>query len=146
LPTAQKRKWIALSRNFGKLPKQEQRKLHERMGEWIALSASERSQARLNFVATEKLSTDDKQAKWQAYQALSDDERHKLAEQAPRHVTPGAAHAVRPTTKLRISTRPLRSDNNAMPRISAAPHQIDANTLLPQIDRDGVQHDGSARP
>lgn len=145
LPAAQKRKWIALSRNFDKLPKDEQRKLQARMGEWAALSASERSQARLNFVATEKLSTDDKQAKWLAYQALSDDERHKLAEQAPRRAVPGAAAAVRPGTGQRLTKVPATVDNVAMPRISASPHQIDRNTLLPQVDRRGVQHDGSPR-
>lgn len=138
-----KRKWIALSRNFKKLPPAEQQKLHARMSEWATLSPRERIQARLNFVATEKLSIDDKQAKWEAYQALSDDERHRLAEQAPRRVAPGAAAAVRPVPKSRLTTAPTTADNSPMPRISAAPHLIDRNTLLPQLDRYNHERDGS---
>lgn len=139
-----KRKWIALSRNFKKLPLGEQQKLHARMSEWATLSPSERIQARLNFVATEKLSIDDKQAKWEAYQALSDDERHRLAEQAPRRLAPGAAAAVRPVPKSRLTTAPTTADNSPMPRISAAPHLIDRNTLLPQLDRYNHERDGSS--
>lgn len=145
LTTAHKRKWIALSRNFHKLPANEQRKLNERMGEWSTLTASERSQARLNFVATGKLSTDDKQAKWQAYQALSEDERHKLAEQAPHRPMLGAAIAVRPVPTERLTRLPAKTDNAAMPRISAAPHQIDPRTLLPQVDRHAAEHGTPAR-
>lgn len=143
LSTAHKRKWIALSRNFHKMPAEEQGKLHERMGDWVGLSASERSQARFNFVAAGKLSNDDKQAKWQAYQALSDDERHKLAEQAPRRLVPPTAIAVRPAPKQRLIRVPGRADNVSMPRIAAASHQIDPNTLLPQVDRYDAEHDGA---
>lgn len=140
-----KRKWIALSRNFKKLPPEEQQKLHARMREWATLSASERTLARLNFVATEKLSVDDKQAKWEAYQALSDDERHRLAEQAPRRrVAPGAAAAVRPVPTSRLTTVPTTANNTPMPRISSAPHLIDRNTLLPQVDRYDHEHGGSS--
>lgn len=141
-----KRKWISLSRNFKKLPAEEQQKLHARMREWATLSASERTQARLNFVATEKLSIDDKQAKWEAYQALSEDERHRLAEQAPRRPAPGAAAAVRPIPKSRLTTVPTTANNTPMPRISAAPHLIDRNTLLPQVDRYKHEHDGASAP
>ena len=144
LSTDHKRKWISLSRNFKKLPPEEQQKLHARMREWATLSASERTQARLNFVATEKLSIDDKQAKWEAYQALSDDERHRLAEQAPRRPAPGAAAAVRPIPKSRLTAVPATADNTPMPRIYAAPHLIDRNTLLPQVDRYTHERDGSS--
>jgi len=116
-----------------KLPAPEQAKLHERMVDWVALTAAERSQARLNFAETKKLSTDEKQAKWQAYQALSEEERKKLAEGAQRKL-PGAATAVRPVPKQKLANTPLPSQSapNA-PRIATAPHQVDQNTLLPQV-------------
>ena len=129
----QKRKWIAISRDMTKLPAPEQAKLHERMVDWVALTAAERSQARLNFAATKKLSTDEKQAKWQAYQALSEEERKKLAEDAPRKL-PGAATAVRPVPKQKLATTPFPSQSTPnAPRIATAPHQVDQNTLLPQV-------------
>ena len=130
----QKRKWLALSRNFAELPPPEQGKLHARMGAWVALSASERNQARMNFAEVKNLSLDDKQAKWDAYQALTEEERRKLAQQAPR-VAGGAAPAVKPVPKQRLANVPARPDNlSHAPRITTAPHQVDRNTLLPQLD------------
>ncbi|KQP38845.1 DUF3106 domain-containing protein [Pseudorhodoferax sp. Leaf274] len=135
LSEAQRRKWIALSRNFDKLPVAEQQKLHQRMGDWVKLSAVERSRARLNFAETERLASDDKQAKWEAYQALSEEERRKLAEQAPRRTLPGAATAIRPISRQRLATMPVAPENQrTMPRIIIAPHLINSQTLLPQVD------------
>ena len=81
---AQKRKWLALSQNYPKLSPDEQVKLHSRMSEWAALSPQQRTQARLNFGATQQLSPDDKKAKWEAYQALSPEEKSKLAARAAK--------------------------------------------------------------
>ena len=60
----------------------EQDKLHSRMSEWAALSPQQRTQARLNFGETKRLSPDDKKAKWEAYQALPAEEKRKLAASA----------------------------------------------------------------
>ena len=142
LGEGQRRKWIALSRNFDKLPPEEQQKLHQRMLEWVKLSAAERSRARLNFAETERLASDDKQAKWEAYQALSEEERRKLAEQAPRRALPGAATAVRPIPRQRLATMPVAPENQrTMPRISTAPHLINPQTLLPQVDAHATEPD-----
>jgi hypothetical protein len=142
LSEGQRRKWIALSRNFDKLPAEEQQKLHQRMGEWVKLSPNDRSRARLNFAETERLASDDKQAKWEAYQALSDEERHKLAEQAPRRALPGAATAIRPIPRQRLATMPVAPENQrTMPRISTAPHLINPQTLLPQVDTHATEPD-----
>lgn len=132
---AQRRKWIALSLNFERLPAAEQQKLHQRMGDWVKLSAADRSRARLNFAETERLASDDKQAKWEAYQALSEDERRKLAEQAPRRALPGAATAVKPIPRQRLATMPVAPEHQrTMPRITIAPHLVNPLTLLPQVD------------
>ncbi len=129
----QKRKWLAISRNFDKLPPAEQATLHARMGEWVGLSATQRSQARLNFAETKQLSADEKQAKWQAYQALSAEEKQKLAEGGPRRLT-GAATAVKPVPKQRLATIPTDVQHAPnVPKIATAPHQVDQNTLLPQV-------------
>lgn len=144
LGEGQRRKWIALSRNFEKLPAEEQQKLHERMGEWVKLSAAERSRARLNFAETERLASEDKQAKWEAYQALSEEERRKLAEQAPRRALPGVATAVRPIPRQRLATMPVAPENQrTMPRISTAPHLINPQTLLPQVDAHATEPDAA---
>lgn len=129
---AQKRKWLAISKNFDTLSPSEQTKLHSRMSEWVALSPKQRSQARLNFAETTKVSPDEKLAKWEAYQALTPEEKKKLAASAsPR--PPGAATAVKPVPPQKLATPvnapPPRSGASGM---TNGTKQLDQNTLLPR--------------
>jgi len=128
----QKRKWLALSRNFSTLPLAEQIKLHSRMAEWATLSPKERIQARLNFAATKKVPVDEKLAKWQAYQALSPEEKRKLAASAvPR--PPGAAPAVKPVALQKLATLPdAKPPRSAASSLAAPSDLIDPKTLLPR--------------
>lgn len=142
---AQKRKWLAVSRNFGTMPAAEQAKLHSRMTEWVALSPKERTQARLNFAETKKLPADEKMAKWQAYQALSPEEKRKLAASASSR-PPGAATAVQPVPAQKLATPP----NAKPPRSSAsgaaiASRQLDQKTLLPRPAGSTPEAVGAAR-
>jgi hypothetical protein len=134
---AQKRKWIALSQNFPKLSGDEQAKLHSRMTEWVALSPQQRTEARLNFAETQQLSPDDKKAKWEAYQALSPEEKRKLAATAPK--PPATAAAVKPVPPAKLAVVPNRGvrQEAKVPKIAAAPNQVDHNTLLPQQQAPG---------
>mgnify|MGYP003575567476 CR=1 FL=1 len=115
-----KRKWLAMAASFSRLPPEEQAKLHSRMTEWAALSPQQRTEARLNFAEAQQLSPDDKKAKWEAYQALSPEEKRKLARSAaPR--TPIPAAAVRPVPSEKLATVP-RSSGDAKPaRIMVVP-------------------------
>lgn len=126
---AQKRKWLALSRNYPGMSGTEKDKLHSRMTEWAALSPQQRTQARLNFGETKQLSADDKRAKWEAYQALTPEEKRKLAAGAAK--PPPAAAAVRPVPADKLATVPRRKPQVKAPRISAGANQVDQNTLLP---------------
>jgi hypothetical protein len=132
LNEAQKRKWIALSANFPKMSGEEQAKLHSRMTEWVSLSPQQRTIARLNYGAAQKLSPDDKKAKWEAYQALSPEEKKKLAAKAAR--PPGTAAALKPVPQDKLANvpKPRHGPAAKAPRIAAAPNQVDHNTLLPQ--------------
>ena len=129
---AQKRKWLALSQNFPKMSGAEQAKLHSRMTEWAALSPQQRTQARLNFAETQQLSPDDKKAKWEAYQALTPEEKSKLAAGAAK--PPATAAAVKPVAPDKLATVPKAKprQETKTPRIASAPNQVDHNTLLPQ--------------
>ena len=100
-----KRKWIALSANHASLQPAEQAKQHERMKDWAALSPQQRAQARLNFGQTQALPAEEKKAKWDAYQALSPEERKSLAEKG-RQRPAGAAPAVRPVAAQKLATVP----------------------------------------
>lgn len=122
----QRRKWIALSQNFHKLPAPEQEKLHSRMTDWAALSGQQRNQARLNFAETNKLAPDDKKAQWEAYQALSAEEKQKLAAKAPKKQA-GAATAIKPVApqKMVIVPKPVPPKDGTIAPAS--------RTLLPQM-------------
>ncbi len=91
------------------------------MSGWVALSPQQRTQARLNFGETKDLSADDKRAKWEAYQALSADEKKKLAAGAPRKTPPTAA-AVRPIPAQKLARVPSPNQEAKPPRIAAGPH------------------------
>ncbi len=136
LNETQKRKWIALSQNFPRMPVAEQAKLHSRMTEWASLSAQQRAQARISFGETQAIPPDDKKAKWEAYQALSPEEKKKLAAGATKPPTTAAAiKPVAPDKLAHVPTNRPRSKSEPeakAPRIAAAPNQVDHNTLLPQ--------------
>ncbi|MFZ9510321.1 MAG: DUF3106 domain-containing protein [Burkholderiaceae bacterium] len=127
----QKRKWIALSRNFDQLSDAERRRLHERMGEWVALSPADRARARLNFADLRQHPADDRRAKWEAYNALSDEDKRRLAQRVPAPPA-GAAVAARPAPEGRLARLPqARPDEKPLPRIAASPEHVAHNTLLP---------------
>ena len=127
----QKRKWLALSANYGKMNATEQANLHERMLDWGSLSVAERSRARLNFAEAKRLTPSEKKAKWEAYQTLTPEERQKLAKQAPSKLS-GAATAVRPVAPQKLVLVPTaRKDDIKTPSIVTEARQVDPKTLLP---------------
>jgi hypothetical protein len=105
LSRAHQRKWLALSKNFPRMDMQEQKILHSRMSEWARLSTRERAQARLNFGEVQQLSTADKKAMWEAYQALSAEEKSKLAAGAASR-PPTTAAAVKPVARQKLTQLP----------------------------------------
>lgn len=127
----QKRKWLAISKNYPSLPPAEQAKLHSRMTEWVTLTQQQRTQARLNFAETKKIAPSEKTATWQAYQALSPEEKQKLAAKAaPKEK--GAAVAIKPVPTQKLVNVPVtRKSAKHAAKIAIAPQAVDHNTLLP---------------
>jgi len=107
LSNGQKRKWLEISLNYPSLSPDDKAKMHSRMSEWAALSPRARAEARLNFASTnelsKQLSPQEKQAKWQAYQSLSNEEKRKLAESGVRPPV-GAALPARPVPEKKLAT------------------------------------------
>ncbi|MDB5732632.1 MAG: hypothetical protein JWQ03_2527 [Variovorax sp.] len=101
LSDPQKRKWLALSRNYASLSPEGQSTLHERMTGWMALTPRQRAQARLNFAEVKRLAPDERKAQWEAYLALSEEERRKLAAKAVAR-PPSAAIPVRPVPAQKL--------------------------------------------
>lgn len=121
----QKRKWLGISKNYHALTPEEKTKLNSRMSEWVTLSPQQRAQARLNFGKTKELSKqltpEEKKAKWEAYQALSSEEKQKLAAKASPKSS-GAAPAVKPVAPQKLAVLPT---NGNKPPLKLA-HKITA--------------------
>jgi hypothetical protein len=131
LSEGQKRKWLALSHNFRDLSPLEQDKLQERMMEWAHLSTQERALARLHFAEVSQLSNEERKAKWEAYQALSPEERQKLADNFAT-IPKGAAIATRPVPPKKLTQPPASKGEQVLqPRIDT--EQINPVTLLPHF-------------
>lgn len=108
----QKRKWLEISKNYSGLAPQAQATLNSRMKEWAALSPQERAQARLNFgkinETARELTPEEKKAKWEAYQALTPEEKQKLAATASPKPA-GAATAAKPVAPQKLVAVPYRA-------------------------------------
>jgi predicted RNA-binding Zn ribbon-like protein len=131
LGESQKRKWIAIAKNYPALAPAEQEKLHSRMTEWVSLSQQQRTQARLNFAQAKRLTPAQKAATWQAYQALSPEEKQKLAiSVVPKPA--GAAAVTKPIPPQKLAAVPVTKQTpKQMPRISVSHYEVNRKTLLP---------------
>ena len=124
---AQKRKWIALSQNHPNLSAAEQATLHGRMTEWAALSPAQRNQARLNFAQTKSLTTEEKKTQWEAYQALSPEQKKQLAAGAK---AAGAAPAVTPVAPNKLAAVPVTRSDAGNPASTASRPRVGAATIV----------------
>jgi len=133
LGEAQKRKWMAIATSYPKLSADEQTKLHSRMSDWATLSQHQRAQARLNFAETKLVTPSQKTATWQAYQALSPDEKKKLGTLATTKGT-GVAAVARPVSPQKLAAIPVsRPAPKQGIKMAAASPALDQNTLLPNL-------------
>ena len=82
LDSSRKSKWLEVAARFSTMPPDEQHRTQTRMAEWARLTPAERGQARLSFQESKQLSREEKQQRWEAYQALPADQRQALAERA----------------------------------------------------------------
>ena len=74
-----KRRWLELSARFASMSPAEQKRVHDRMREWMRLTPEQRNLARENFNKTRRLDPGRKAATWESYKQLSEAEKRKLA-------------------------------------------------------------------
>lgn len=137
LSEPQKHKWLEISKNYRALTPAQKAKLSSRMSEWVALSPQQRAQARLNFGKTKELSRqltpEEKKAKWNAYQALTPEEKQKLAAKASPKPG-GAAMAIKPVPPQKLAAMPAdgskpahKPSSRTAPKIVALPSAAPAS-------------------
>jgi hypothetical protein len=128
LTPQQQSKWLTISQNFSQLSASEQTTMHARMADWVALSPQQRNLARYNFNTLQNLPKEDKKAKWEAYQALSAEEKQLLS---TKYSAPAksAATTTKPLESHRLVHPPVKSvDVSRAVNVPA----IDRKTLLPR--------------
>ena len=107
IDSARKRKWLEVAGMFPTMPPAERERVKQRMAEWARLTPAERGRARLQFQETRQFSAEDRQAHWDAYQALPTQTKQELAQRA-KPVAPPKSAALAPAA----SAAPAPSKRN----------------------------------
>lgn len=76
------RKWLELAGRLPSMPAAERARIQQRMVQWANLTPAKRNQVRLQFLEAQQLPAEQRQARWQEYQALGAEEKQALARQA----------------------------------------------------------------
>ena len=101
LDARSKERWLDVAARFHKMPIVEQQRANQRMGEWAHMTVAQRTQARMNFQETRSLSKEEREARWQAYQALPEEKKRELAAKRVAAATPASAAASVPQAHRR---------------------------------------------
>ena len=114
-----KQKWRDIAALYPNLPTPQQDRLRSRMAEWAKMTPAQRNAARLHFGEVRQVPATERQARWEAWQQLPEEQRRSIGTQAvstpapagtvPAAVrkTPAAAQA--PQVKSNIVATPVRS-------------------------------------
>jgi hypothetical protein len=96
-----KAKWLEMAGRLPTMPEPERERVRQRMTDWARKTPEQRGEARVNFQQSKRVAPDERQARWEAYQALSAEERAALAARAKP--APGAASPTSPAQALRYA-------------------------------------------
>lgn len=122
LDSLRKHKWLVIGNKYGKMAPDEQRRVQERMRDWVKLTPEQRRIARESYARTKKLNPDQKSAQWQQYQQLPEEQKKKLAADA--------------ASKKHVATLPSAASQNAhsktVPPIKSAPRPLIERSVTPQ--------------
>ena len=111
---SQRSKWLSATPTLATMSGEEIKRVHDRMRDWAQLSTTDRLNARIGFQVARQLTVEQRQARWEAYQALPPEERRALADKA---LARRDAQAVpRPLPKP-IEAKPKSNIVPAMPKL-----------------------------
>ncbi len=151
----QKQKWVELAAQFPSLSVDERQRIQARMTEWAKLTPEQRGAARFQFKQSKELAPTNRQARWDAYQALPDDQKKELASRAAP--PPPQAESVRRARALRaesasqpgaqsksnvVSTASARQPRSVAPAIIQAPAGATTNLISKRAMPPAHQQEG----
>jgi hypothetical protein len=119
LDGAGREQWIEIAARFPKLPPAEQARVEERMGEWARMSPRQRGDARLRFQQAKTTSSEERQQKWEAYQALPVEEKQRLGKLNAPVVTESARRAAERKQRAALTSPDgVQAKSNIVPNAS----------------------------
>jgi Protein of unknown function (DUF3106) len=74
-----KRKWLKIASRYPKMSPDAQKRLHDRMSEWVRMTPDQRRVARENYQVSKELPREARQNAWKAYQQLPEEQKERLA-------------------------------------------------------------------
>lgn len=142
--SARKQKWVEVADRLPGMPADERARVRERMAAWAAMAPAERARARVQFQETRRIGADERQARWQAYQALPESERNRLAQAAKKPAAPAVAPAPTPGSSSPAASNAKRNVVAAAP--SPAPRNVTPTVVQAKPGASTTTVDKQARP
>ncbi len=125
IDASQREKWVELAAKFPRMPAEERQRVQARMTEWVRMTPAQRAAARLQFQEVKRLPADERQERWNAYQALSPEDRAQLAQRAKPAARPASAATARATSEA--------NGGEAKRNIVGAPVAARARVVAPTV-------------
>jgi hypothetical protein len=131
IDATRKQKWLEIAAKFPTMPASERERVQARMSEWARLTPAERAGARLQFQEAKQLPSEQRQARWEAYQALTPDERTSLAQRAnPPTKSSSAAEAASMARRAAPGASASSAKSNLVPATSVGTARVVAPTVV----------------
>ena len=124
-----RQKWVQLADRLPKMLPAEQARVQARMADWAKLTPQQRGQTRLNFQEATQLPSKDRQARWDAYQALAPEQKRELAARAASGAAMPASGQMRklPTTETSAQRTDASGQDPSQAKSNLVPNHIFAN-------------------
>lgn len=108
IDAARRSKWLEVAAKFPSMPPAERERIQARMADWSRLTPAERGRARQQFQESRQFPAEDRQARWESYRALPEEQRSQLARRsAPATGSKAGASAPASDGKLAANKRNL---------------------------------------
>ncbi|MEY8689754.1 MAG: DUF3106 domain-containing protein [Leptothrix sp. (in: b-proteobacteria)] len=120
-----RQKWRDIASRFPTMNADQQARTTSRMAEWAAMTPNERNAARLQFEQVKQLPSSERQARWDAYQALAPEQRDALSKQAATRAPIKDVIATKPAA----GSTPTKSNIVEANRPSAKPLPVGPATV-----------------
>ncbi len=132
-------KWRSVARGYPALSPDAQARVRERMNDWSQTSSKERGEARLRFQNARQVPAQERQQKWEAYQALSPEAKADLAQQAQRkqQAMPMAATETGPRESGQNGKPPASGSATHKANVVPNPGQPTSKVVAPAVVKSG---------